>query len=292
MHPALALLLAAALGRAAGCDCAWTKNGARCGPRGDGSRCWEECCGTRAVQAPAAQPASAGAFACDACQAHGHPPDQCRCGVCGSGMLGCKNSCGANARYGRYACTPAPAPPPRPPAPPPANRTEPSPRCAGTLPAALDPALDLVALHYDCAADPDDLASSVADRTMLEGVYGTAWVRGHVLPVIGAYGRNVNYRETQCERVAQAVWGDATGYLRASKLLGRDSLTLAVEGAYVAWAAAIGAGGQVYVKEGGQSDFTRLVVTRLERQWAGAGKCVHVVQVYTLRVPSPLTLRP
>lgn len=154
----------------------------------------------------------------------------------------------------------------------------------GEFPTAFNPLLDLVSLHYDCAADPDDMVSAAADRALLEASFGTDWLRRHALPVVGAFGLNTDYKEAPCERVAQAVWGDATGFVRASKpSLGREeanaSRAAGVQLTTERWALAIEAGGQVYVKEGGQSDFTMEVVRALEaRRGAPAGSCVHVVQ--------------
>ena len=144
-------------------------------------------------------------------------------------------------------------------------------------PTVFNPAKDLLALHYDCSPDPDDFTSSAADRALLEATFGTAWLPSHVLPAIGTYGRNTAYKEESCERVAQAVWGDSTGYLRAAAN-NASHRALAVEYARERWAHTLAAGGQVYVKEGGQSDFTKDVVSGLEAWHAGSGKCVHVVQ--------------
>lgn len=161
----------------------------------------------------------------------------------------------------------------------------PAPRCAALTAvwSVFVPATDIVSLHYDCAADPDDLQSSAADRALLEATFGTAWLAEHVVPVIGAYGLNTNYQETACERVASAVWGDSAGFLRANKPSVASSeravsRAMAVERAAQRWARALESGGQVYVKEGGQSDFTKEVVEALELVWPGVGRCVHIVQ--------------
>ena len=165
----------------------------------------------------------------------------------------------------------------------------------------FDPQRDLLALHYDCSPDPDDLQSLAADRTLLEALYGTTWLASHVLPVIGTFGRNTAYKSSSCERVARAVWGSASGFLRAhvpSRPLPPDGspwpfawvgstpvssgawrrAPQAIELAVARWSATLLAGGQIYVKEGGQSDFSHDVLTRLEARWAGVGACVHVVQ--------------
>ena len=81
-----------------------------------------------------------------------------------------------------------------------------------------------------------------------------------------------------------ATWGDATGYLRTSTReppRAERTATLrqaaAVEAA-ARWLAAIERGGQVYVKEGGQSDFTLAVLGEVELHRQGAAGCVHLVQ--------------
>ena len=172
----------------------------------------------------------------------------------------------------------------------------------GGHPSAFDPRVDLLALHYDCSPDPDDMQSLAADRTLLEHTFGLAWVRLHVVPVIGTFGKNDAYKSASCERVAQAAWGDVTGFLRASEpttalpadgrvwkwqwhgstpassVGGWQRAPGSVGKAMSRWHTTLEAGGQVFVKEGGQSDFTTEVVGRLEARWPGIGRCVHVVQ--------------
>lgn len=164
--------------------------------------------------------------------------------------------------------------------------------CMGHWPAALNASSDLISLHYDCAPDPDDMESAVADRILLEGVLGTAWVRAHVLAVVGTFGaRSPAYRGAPCERVVRAVWDDVLdvpvqvagaqpGQLHAWRT--RRARLGAVRGVFPTWSAALAKGGHVYVKEGGPSDFTALVLARVaaaqQRTSAPAGPCVHVVQ--------------
>mmetsp|Transcript_16667 Transcript_16667/g.42822 ORF Transcript_16667/g.42822 Transcript_16667/m.42822 type:complete len:487 (-) Transcript_16667:173-1633(-) len=126
-------------------------------------------------------------------------------------------------------------------------------------------------------------------------MYGTEWLRSHVQPVIGTFGHNWDYKELGCERSAQAVWGDTTGFIRA---LGANNVGMhkpsrltrlsqsaadatrarAIEIAEDFWANTIAGGGEVYIKEGGQSDFTMAVTARLMARWPGIGTCIHVVQ--------------
>ncbi len=152
----------------------------------------------------------------------------------------------------------------------------PSSNMSSNTPTVFAPDRDLIALHYDCSPDPDDLTSAAADRTLLEATFGTSWLSGHVLPAIGTYGRNTAYKEASCERVAQSVWGDSTGYLRAAHRYPARAAAVAL--ATEAWARTLEMGGQIYIKEGGQSDFTVDVVRRLEHRHPGSGRCVHVVQ--------------
>jgi len=157
------------------------------------------------------------------------------------------------------------------------------PQSEAIAPTIFNPAFDMIALHYDCAPDPDDFTSAAADRLLLEASYGTEWLKHHVLPVIGTFGLNEAYKEASCERIAQAVWGDSTGYLRANQpshapMHSSPLRTLAVATAASAWWQTIAAGGQLYVKEGGQSDFTKEVVAALEARQRRSGKCVHIVQ--------------
>ena len=174
--------------------------------------------------------------------------------------------------------------------------------CNGGTRFAFDARVDVVSLHYDCSADPDDFVSSAADRAMLEATYGTAWLRVHVLPVIGTFGLNMAYQRRACERVASAVWGDSGAELLAASFYAksddfnssayntasadevvRDNEPWRISAARrvsARWQEALQSGGQIYVKEGGQSDFTRLAVELLVERIGDArvSKCVHVVQ--------------
>lgn len=161
--------------------------------------------------------------------------------------------------------------------------------CNGTWPDAFHPGVDVISLHYDCAPDPDDFESAVADRSILELRHGAAWLREHALAVGGTFGAaNARlFQQAACERVLGAVWGTAGGFLRAgaSAELGDDAAAEtarlraeAGDAVGARWARAVSAGGAVYVKEGGQSDFTALALARLEARLAGASGCVHVVQ--------------
>jgi len=174
--------------------------------------------------------------------------------------------------------------------PPPAPPTVPAPPtpphiCDPSWPTAFERSKDLVALHYDCSPDPDDIESIVADRVVLESEFGGAWLRDHVVAVVGTYGTNLHYHRSACELLLQVTWaGAALQTLRAG--VGSDEprtmhAQLRAEAARQAaplYRATIERGGRVYVKEGGQSDFTFATVQLLEASLPGASRCVHVVQ--------------
>ena len=140
---------------------------------------------------------------------------------------------------------------------------------------AFDPLRDLLALHYDHAPDKDDGHSAVADRTLLQGIYGLAWIADHVCPVSGAYGKNAGSFNPASDAVMEAAWHDGGGW-RAG-----HARREAVVGEVAArWFGTLAAGGDVWVKEGGQSDITAAVVARIRGQHpeVDTRARIHVVQ--------------
>lgn len=123
---------------------------------------------------------------------------------------------------------------------------------------AFDRERDLLSLHYDHAPDKDDGHSAVADRTLLESEFGTDWLRTHVLPVSGTYGENAAEFDRGSDAVMDATWSDVGGWLAA-----HDAWDEVVDAVAERWSTVFGAGGDVWVKEGGQSDLTAAVVRRL-----------------------------
>jgi hypothetical protein len=73
----------------------------------------------------------------------------------------------------------------------------------------------------------------------------------------------------------EAVWGTSGGWLSAHK-----KWRPAVKEAAKRWSAAIKAGGDIWVKEGGQSDFTADVVRKIKRRhlFLNTRRRVHVIQ--------------
>jgi hypothetical protein len=147
--------------------------------------------------------------------------------------------------------------------------------CKGVWPVTFNKDLDHLSLHYDFAADADDLMSTGADRSFLESVYGTQFLIDHVSRVGGTYGKQKNYYASSIA-VMDKVWNDVGGAFAAKG--GSSQSGVAVAGELKMYKDSILRGGRVFVKEGGQSDFTKLVVQELEKWTKGSGKCVYVTQ--------------
>lgn len=142
---------------------------------------------------------------------------------------------------------------------------------AGTF----DAGKDLLSLHYDHAPDKDDGHSAAADRTILESIHGRDWIKKHVVAVSGAYGKNANSFNSGSDKVMDAVWNDCGGWLA-----GHENRKQVVVDLARRWSGALEVGGDVWVKEGGQSDITAEVVRRLREQSAelDTARRIHVVQ--------------
>jgi len=139
----------------------------------------------------------------------------------------------------------------------------------------FDSGNDLISLHYDHAPDKDDGQSAAADRTILESLYNIEWIERHVIPVSGAYGTNKNAFNPDSDAVMDTAWNDCGGWLSAHNDWDatRDQLTKQ-------WLAVIEVGGNIWVKEGGQSDLTADVVRNIQQQTPNLDttKNIHVVQ--------------
>lgn len=125
--------------------------------------------------------------------------------------------------------------------------------------ATFRPENDLISLHYDHAPDKDDGQSAAADRTILQSLYGANWIRAHVVPVSGAHGKNGPDFNPASDAVMDAVWNDCGGWIAAHGNRDRAVNELADR-----WAATLRAGGDVWVKEGGQSDVTAATIVRVK----------------------------
>jgi hypothetical protein len=136
------------------------------------------------------------------------------------------------------------------------------------------PAKDLISLHYDHAPDKDDGHSAAADRTLLQSLYGAYWISKHVVPVSGAYGKNAKHFDRDSDAVMDAAWKNCCGWLAA------HTSRAVVDELAKTWTKTIEAGGDVWVKEGGQSDITAAVVERVRKQSPAIDTAtrIHVVQ--------------
>lgn len=153
-----------------------------------------------------------------------------------------------------------------------ARRTE---KGQATMAPAFDPGRDLIALHYDHAPDKDDGHSAAADRTLLESLYGTAWISNRVVAVSGAYGRNRTSFNVRSDHVMDAAWQDCGGWVDAHRDWTGSVTRLAAR-----WGATLAASGHIHVKEGGQSDITAEIVKQLQAQHPEVAftQRVHVIQ--------------
>ena len=139
----------------------------------------------------------------------------------------------------------------------------------------FSPERDLLSLHYDHAPDMDDGHSAAADRTILESMFGTDWIKTHVVAVSGTYGTNARQFNAKSNAVMDVAWNDCGGWLA-----GHANSERVVAELLRRWTAVLTAGGDVWVKEGGQSDFTAEVVRRMKVQSPDLDTTqrVHVVQ--------------
>ena len=137
------------------------------------------------------------------------------------------------------------------------------------------PKKDLLSLHYDHAPDKDDGQSAAADRTILESIFDVDWIKTHVVAVSGAYGKNAKKFNVKSDVVMDAAWKDCGGWLAGHKNHRRVVVQLTSR-----WSKVLKAGGDVWVKEGGQSDITADVVRRMKNQLPDldTAKRIHVVQ--------------
>lgn len=114
-----------------------------------------------------------------------------------------------------------------------------------------------------------------ADRTMFKSLYGRPWIRTKVVAVSGAYGKNAKTFNPKSDAVMDAAWNDCGGWLAGHR--NREGV---VADLYARWTAVLRNGGDVWVKEGGQSDITAEVVKRIRRHLGDldTARRIHVVQ--------------
>lgn len=137
---------------------------------------------------------------------------------------------------------------------------------------SFNPSKDLIALHYDNAADLDDGQSAAADRTLIQTKYGTAWLNKHLSIINGTYGTNANIFNEKSSVVMNAVWGNS--WLSAHKYW-----NAAVRKAGKKWVKTIKKSGKVWIKEGGQSDFTADVIMYIKSNYSSINTLKNVILV-------------
>jgi CubicO group peptidase (beta-lactamase class C family) len=127
---------------------------------------------------------------------------------------------------------------------------------------------DLISVHHDHAADPDDGLAAPAVKTVL-GEFGIT----QVVVVTGAASPlQANY-VVASEKVMDATWGKGK-YYNAHKNWGSSVNAVAAK-----WAAVLNKGKSVWIVEAGPSDFTADVLRRVKKLTsANTNQMVKVVQ--------------
>ena len=126
---------------------------------------------------------------------------------------------------------------------------------------------DLISLHYDHAPDRDDGHATVAALEVVTAL----GIQPHV--VSGAYGNNRALYQPPAEQVMRAAWGSA--WLDA-----HGSYQASVNATSSRWLNTLLNGGDIWVAEGGQSDFTSDVIRSIRRSNPAINtrNRIHVVQ--------------
>ncbi len=131
--------------------------------------------------------------------------------------------------------------------------TEPPTTCTANTSGEADLSSDLISLQYDHAPDRDDGHATAAGKQVADVIGFIPWVVG------GAYGAdNANtYRESS-EVVMDAVWGPGN-WVNAD-----ENWSAAVQATADRWETTLESCGDIWIAEGGQSDFSADVVRELQ----------------------------
>ncbi len=127
---------------------------------------------------------------------------------------------------------------------------------------------DLIALHFDFAPDPDDAHAAAAARVVQDQL-GLA-----VQVVAGTYGVwSADRYDSRSVGVMNAMWG-------GNWLDAHNNRSSSVEQAMNRWVGTMAAGGDVWIAEGGPSDFSAMVVERINQQFPefNTRNRIHLVQ--------------
>lgn len=133
---------------------------------------------------------------------------------------------------------------------------------------SFDPQRDLVALHFDHAPDRDDGHAAVAALMVRDRLQ----LNVHV--VAGTYGvYNRDRYDSASEPLMSAVWGSEWHNAHSNR---GGSVSAAVN----RWTSVLAAGGDIWVAEGGPSDFTAAVVRTINANHPefNTRQRIHVIQ--------------
>ncbi len=147
--------------------------------------------------------------------------------------------------------------------------TEPPSTCSANTSGSADLDADLISLQYDHAPDRDDGHATAAGKQVATVIGFTPWVVG------GAYGAdNANTYNDASEVVMDAVWG-ANNWVNADA-----NWTSAVQVTADRWETTLDACGDIWIAEGGQSDFSADVVRELQDRQPSLATTerIHLVQ--------------
>ena len=137
---------------------------------------------------------------------------------------------------------------------------------SGAVFAQFDADVDLVSLHFDNTLDRADIHSSVADLMVVEDFELITLVIG------GTYGTlNADQYDEQSVPRMDDVW--AGNWINADA----DRLD-AIDLTYEIWTDILSNGGEIWVAEGGPSDFTAAVTRLLQADGFDTRDAIHVVQ--------------
>ncbi|OPZ22962.1 MAG: hypothetical protein BWZ10_00123 [candidate division BRC1 bacterium ADurb.BinA364] len=148
-------------------------------------------------------------------------------------------------------------------------------RAAEAAKPGFNPKKDLLSLHYDHAPDKDDGHSAAADITLLAALFDADWIKARVIAVSGAVGKNRGSFNHRSDAVMDASWNEWGGWIAAI-----DQWDEAVETLTERWMAALKEGGDIWIKEGGQSDITAAIVRNIKQRMPDVDtrKRIHLIQ--------------
>lgn len=151
--------------------------------------------------------------------------------------------------------------------------------CSKGFPVSFNKDKDHISLHYDMSYDPDDYLSAVADRASIDvEITKPNFLRDQTSRVIGTCGGSCSGYNKPANLLMQYTYGDVGGYAVTIGANDPSKYKAALNYELPFYKDTISRGGRVFVKEGGESDFTKRIIEQLEDWLKGSGKCVYIVQ--------------